>query len=144
MDIQDFVKTEINSSELATAKSSVVAAEFATLDCQAQDALQLAGETIQKLEDVIFNLEKEKNLILCLLTKDHPSMICPHVKHESGWDHQDGWVLYINLNSGQVSFHIDDHIKSLVSKTTTLAKFNVWDGHDLETKWKRVIEHILE
>jgi hypothetical protein len=144
MDIQDFSKTKINSSEIASVKRSVVDAEFATLDWQAQDALQLAGETIQRLEEVIFNLEKEKNLILCLLTKDHPSMICPHVKHESGWDHQDGWVLYIHLNSGQVSFHIDDHIKSLVSKTAMPAKFNVWDGHDLDTKWKRVIEHILE
>lgn len=77
----------------------------------------------------------ERNALVCLLSKVFPSVLGRHPMDEE-WE--DDWrnIVFINLPTGQASWHIHDselsNFRHLYMSTTK------WDGHTTEEKYKRV------
>lgn len=104
-----------------------------------------AAEGYDKREARITELTKEKNgayternRVVALLAKAYPSSLernPTEIEVKDGW----GWIVYIELPSGQVSWHIiDDELPRFSHvKRESGAK---WDGHTTEEKYKRVEE----
>jgi hypothetical protein len=86
------------------------------------------------------NLRAERIILIACLSKEFPAILAHHTPDESGADYDWGWVVYIELPSGQVSFHIGesrgwfDHL--------AVANIPVWDGHNSEQKWGRVTAYL--
>lgn len=83
------------------------------------------------------NLIMERAIIISLLTYFVPAVLSPRVTDESGWDRGEGWVVYLSLPTGQVSWHIRDDHKSWFDHLKVV-NINPWDGHDTEEKWNRI------
>lgn len=143
MDIQDIVVSRIPRHEIEKATTFISEALEMCEDEESKEALEYTLEIVNKMSECMYNLNWEKNLLVCLVSKCHKSLLSPHQKHEDGWDPSDGWLVYSHLSSGQVSFHIDHESKQLLTNEMTVTRSPVWDGHDLSEKWKRIIKHIV-
>jgi hypothetical protein len=56
------------------------------------------------------------------------------------WDNEWHNCVYIDLPTGQVSWHYHDKLKGLFRDLDTYRK--EWDGHDSDTKYKRIKEYL--
>lgn len=98
------------------------------------------SEMEERLRTQRENLKRERVILLAVLSKLFPSMLAHHSPDESGSDYDWGYVVYIQLPTGQVSFHIGEsrqwfeHVK--------LSNIPVWDGHDSDVKWQRVVDFL--
>lgn len=74
-----------------------------------------------------------------LLTKSYPSAISAAVPSASGFDRELDWFVYVNLPTGQVSWHVKHEFRGMFSHLIALP-ISPWDGHDQEEKWKRITQ----
>jgi hypothetical protein len=88
------------------------------------------------------NLEAERLILISMLTRCFPSLIRSHDPDESGVDTSFGWVIFIALPTGQVSFHVPEESRKSWFSHVGVARLPVWDKHDAEEKWHRVTEFI--
>lgn len=142
MDIQDIVLKRVPQSDIDRAKNILADAACMSEDQSMKDSLSDVLEMLSSISESMYNLEWEKNLLVCLLALEKNSVLSPHRKHEQGWDPEDGWLVYVELETGQVSFHITRDLKLLLSSSVKVSNIPVWDGHDLNEKWKRILKHI--
>jgi hypothetical protein len=54
----------------------------------------------------------ERNMLVCALSKIYPSLLGRHPSDQE-WDDDWRWIVYVNLPTGQVSWHIHDSELSL-------------------------------
>lgn len=103
------------------------------MDTKERDILVLQAR-VTALEEQKNGAYSERNKLVCLLSKVFESSIETH----DGEEWEDDWrhVVFINLPTGQASWHIHDselpmfeHLESTGMK---------WDGHTTEEKYKRV------
>lgn len=75
----------------------------------------------------------ERNKLVALLSKTYPASIEKH----DGADWEDDWrnVIFIELPTGQVSWHIHDSELYLFDHLTSRGL--KWDGHTTEEKYER-------
>lgn len=79
----------------------------------------------------------ERNALVAALSKLFPASLERHPEHEE-WLDDWRWVVFINLPTGQVSWHIHD---SEVHQFTHLdSGQRTWDGHTTEQKYKRLAQ----
>lgn len=91
------------------------------------------------------NLRSERNIMVAMLAKVYPSTLAYHTADENGddgGDSCDGYVCYVLLPTGQISFHIGTESRSTWFEHVQLSNIPVWDGHDTELKWKRIVDFI--
>ena len=93
---------------------------------------------VEDLSNKLENTKREKDILVAILAKEFPSVLAPHTSDESGWDRGWGWVCYLKLPTGQVSWHIDDTSKAWFSHLS-ISNVPVWDGHDSTEKMKRIV-----
>ena len=104
--------------------------------CTMTDAEKLA-RCEQELHEVQNAIYSERNKLVALLSCLFPSGFSLDESQDVGWR----YVVYIDLPSGQVSFHIPDAEFDELFKD--LPKYaGQWDGHDSTTKWERVAEFV--
>lgn len=90
---------------------------------------------LQQQKDLAYS-ERDKMLALFCRLAIASGITAGLGKHIGGeWD--DDWrnIVFIDLPSGQISFHIHDSELPLFDSLPEYA--GEWDGHDTETKWER-------
>ena len=88
------------------------------------------------------NLKQEQIIIVSLLSTLFPSVIAYRTADEGGDDggrSYNGYVVYMDLPTGQVSFHVGEDSRGSWFEHLKLANIPVWDGHTKETKWERIV-----
>ncbi len=84
---------------------------------------------------------EERNLLVCALSKLFPSCLGQHTEQEMlkrGWDKNWGWVVYIELPTGQASWHIRTDELELFEHLEVCGSSYVYDGHTTEEKYRRL------
>lgn len=81
----------------------------------------------------------ERNKLVAAISKLFPASLERHGESDKTWEDDWRWIVFIDLPSGQVSWHIHD---------SELAQFNhlkrggvggrTWDGHTTEEKYARL------
>lgn len=94
-----------------------------------------------KLESEKISAYRERNIVVAILSRSFPSYLSEHAEDESGWDQRKGWVVYIELPTGQVSWHVERDELAWFSHLA-VADRSPWDGHNEELKWTRVSEYM--
>ena len=91
------------------------------------------------------NLFNERNILVAMLAKIYPSVLAYHSADERGNDggqSYDGFVCYVELPTGQISFHIGEDSRSSWFEHVQISNIPVWDRHDTDTKWDRVVKFL--
>lgn len=78
---------------------------------------------------------RERNLLVSLLARIYPSGI--RATEIEGWEPEWNNCVYIDLPTGQVSYHYHDSEKSLFSELPAYTK--PYDGHDKDTANDRIL-----
>lgn len=78
----------------------------------------------------------ERNQLVRALSKLFPSWTSRHPEEDENWDKDWRWIVFIQLPTGQVSWHIHDSEYTMFSSLPT--KENCWDGHSTEEKYERL------
>lgn len=80
---------------------------------------------------------KERNALVCLLSKIEPSYLARHLDSDTGWDEDWRWIVFICLPDGQqVCWHIHDSERADFNHLEV--EDNNWDGHTTEQKYERI------
>jgi hypothetical protein len=110
------------------------------------EAIELQTKPFSEALEAFRNSEKakneaytERNKLVCLLSKVFPAWLERHPVTDKDWEHDWRNIVFIQLPTGQASWHIHDsearwfdHLKMDFSK-------NSWDGHTTEEKYRRVM-----
>lgn len=127
-------------AELAAAKA----------ECEGQYKITLIKEEcgVQYLTErdaalaKLAEMEKQKNMVyherdqlVAALAKQFPASLERHPEHET-WDDDWRWIIFIDLPTGQVSWHIHDSELLLFSHVPRRGWR--WDGHSTEEKYRRL------
>jgi len=100
-------------------------------------SLDFFKQTLEKLEgkDLAY---WERNQLVALITTLLPSYLAKHPEDDKSWERDWMNIVYINLPTGQISYHIHD--SELKYFTHLKYKKNEWDGHDNPEKYKRIYD----
>lgn len=90
-------------------------------------------------EDLVLQKDRayaERNQLVAALSKVFPSYLAQHPAEDRDWE--DDWrtIVFIDLPTGQVSWHIHEAEKPLFAHLET--QENRWDGHGEELKRHRL------
>lgn len=92
------------------------------------------GQSAWKDKTVLDGVYRERNQVVAALAKCFPSGIAKTAIE--GWDEAWHNCVYIELPTGQVSWHYHDREEELFAGLTSYDK--PWDGHDTEEKYRRL------
>lgn len=79
---------------------------------------------------------RERNLLVAFMSKVFPSHLARHDDADETWDDEWRNIVYIQLPTGQVSWHIHD--EELPNFAHLEVRENDWDGHTSEEKYARL------
>lgn len=81
----------------------------------------------------------ERDRVVAALTKMFPtfSFLARHPDSDTEWEDDWRWIVFINMEKGQVSWHIHDDELSLF-KHLDRRDGEHWDGHTAEEKYARL------
>lgn len=85
---------------------------------------------------------KERNALVCLLSKVFRSWLARHDETDSTWEDDWRWIVFIDLPTGQCTWHIhDSELENFAHLPVNgMNDGKVWDGHTTEEKYKRVAD----
>lgn len=98
---------------------------------------EIKDARIAELESQKNQAYSERNLLVAALSKVFPSSLERHSEEDSEWENDWRWIVFIDLPSGQASWHIHDSEYELFSHLPVKAG-RVWDGHSTEEKYARL------
>lgn len=82
----------------------------------------------------------ERDRLVAALSKVFPSWLKRHPESDKDWEDDWRWIVFIQLPTGQTSWHIHDselgwfdHCLRLKDRSS-----NLWDGHTTEEKYERL------
>ena len=80
---------------------------------------------------------RERDQLVCALSKLFPSSLERHPDTDTTWENDWRWIVFINLPTGQATWHIHDSELGLFGhlQRCTGAK---WDGHTTPQKYERI------
>lgn len=107
---------------------------FARAVQQAVEAERERCATVEKLKDAAY---RERDQLVCALSKLYPAGLERHPDSDTTWDNDWRWIVFIELPSGQATWHIHD---SELDMFDHLSRFKgyVWDGHSTLEKYARL------
>ena len=125
---------------------------------QSESALAEEREKVKRLVDALYNENKraamteqqvlglqaqkniaysERNKLVAALSKFFPASLERHPDDDKDWENDWRWIVFINLPTGQVSWHLHDselqqfeHLPRIVGRK--------WDGHTTDEKYARL------
>lgn len=80
---------------------------------------------------------EERAKIVSLLSRIYPAWIAAHDPLDASWDSQWRTIVFVDLPTGQVSWHMHDNDVGFFAHLTQGTKS--WDGHTTEEKYNRVL-----
>lgn len=91
-------------------------------------------KTKEDIKKELWNVYKERNQLVLLLTKIYPSHLSKHI----GKDWEDDWrnIVCVHTPKGQATWHIHDS-ELVLFKGLFFCKDH-WDGHTTNNKYKRL------
>lgn len=97
-------------------------------------------ERIADLEAQKDGAYRERDLLVAHLSSLFPSSLERHPESDTEWEDDWRWIVFIDLPTGSVSWHIHDselhefdHLPQLDGRE--------WDGHTTEEKYERLRRH---
>jgi hypothetical protein len=96
-------------------------------------ALKAANEEMLAAKDGAYH---ERDMVVAALSKCFPSHLSRHSDEDTAWEDDWRWIVYIELPTGQASWHIHDSEFDLFNHLEV--RPNNWDGHNTERKYKRL------
>lgn len=78
----------------------------------------------------------ERNKLVCALSKLFPASMGKHDENDTTWQREWMNIVYIQLPTGQVSWHIHEDLLPLFAHLEN--KSIKWDGHSTEEKYERL------
>lgn len=84
---------------------------------------------------------EERNRLLALLAAFYPCSLERHPDEDQEWEDDWRWIVFLDLEGGQASWHIHDSHLRLFAHVPRL-QGRVWDGHSTQDKYIRVEETI--
>lgn len=100
---------------------------------------------LRRQNDVMENLRVakdgaylERNKLVCALSKLFPAWLGRHDENDKNWGKEWLNIVYIQLPTGQVSWHIHEDILPLFAHLE-LDLSKQWDGHSTEEKYERLL-----
>ncbi len=123
--VPDCEITEANAAFIATAR-------------EAMPRLMTEVEHLTQQKDGAYS---ERNQLVGFISKLFPASLERHEPSDDSWDDDWRWVVYIDLPTGQVSWHIHD---SELPNFSHLPQHQGrrWDGHTVAEKYARLNNHI--
>ncbi len=94
-------------------------------------------EEIYQLKREKNNAYSERNKLVAALSKLFPASLETHPESDLTWENDWRWIVFINLPTGQVSWHIHDSELPQFSHLYRICG-RVWDGHTTEEKYARL------
>lgn len=91
---------------------------------------------ITDLEDQKDAAYEERNRLVAALTKRFPAYLARHPEYDESWEDDWRWIVFVDLPTGQVSWHIHDSERHRFAHLRVDA--NRWDGHTTEEKYQRL------
>jgi len=101
-----------------------------------QALLDVRRETIEEEKESKDGAYRERDMLVCALTKMLPAYLARHDDSDKEWEDDWRWIVYIDLPTGQVSWHIHDSERGMFDHLQV--KENRWDGHSTERKYERL------
>lgn len=85
---------------------------------------------------------KERNALVCLLSKLYPSWLERHNEADLTWEDDWRWIVFMQLPTGQATWHIHDSEFALFDHLPVNKdkEGHGWDGHTTEEKYQRISE----
>ena len=80
---------------------------------------------------------KERDALVCALSKLFRSWLSRHPSTDTTWDNDWRWIVFVQLPTGQATWHIHDSELPMFAHLQVV-KGNVWDGHTTEEKYRRL------
>lgn len=107
------------------------------LERELMDINNKQGAEIKALRKQKDGAYTERNQCVALLAKCFPSWLERHDENDKEWE--DDWrnIVFIDLPTGQASWHIHDSEMSLFEGLARLS-IHSWDGHTTEEKYARM------
>lgn len=99
----------------------------------AQEDMRRKFEAEKKSKDEAY---RERNMLVCALTKLFPAYLARHDEKDMGWERDWMWIVYIDLPTGQVSWHLHDSDVAMFRHLKV--QENKWDGHNTQRKYEHV------
>ena len=94
-------------------------------------------EKIAALEAAKNGAYSERNKLVAAMSKLFPASLERHPSDDKSWEDDWRWIVFIDLPSGQASWHLHDselpqfaHLKREVGRK--------WDGHTNDEKYERL------
>ena len=106
---------------------------------EARENITLAFDIELELEKIYQDKQqayRERNKLVCALSKIFPAHLCHHETDDETWDPEWMWIVRIDLPTGQASWHLKRG--ELKDFKHLEIKDNDWDGHDTEEKYRRL------
>jgi len=79
----------------------------------------------------------ERNRLVALLASLYPSSLERHPEEDETWEDDWRWIVFIDVPTGQASWHIHDSELCLFDHVVRF-KGMQWDGHTTEQKYDRL------
>ena len=90
----------------------------------------------QAFEEAKNNAYRERDMLVCALSKLFPSYLARHDESDTSWEDEWRWIVFIDLPTWQVSWHIHDSERDMFNHLEV--KENNWDGHSTDEKYRRL------
>jgi hypothetical protein len=127
--------THEQGSEPEAAAVELTARRGEFLEAAANLAIPLALE-VRRLREQKDGAYKERDALVCALSKLFPSWLARHPDSDTSWDKDWRWIVFVQLPTGQASWHIHDSERSMFDHLAVGE--NCWDGHNNERKYERL------
>ncbi len=79
----------------------------------------------------------ERNRLVAVLAALYPSSLERHPDEDTTWESDWRWIVFVDLPTGQATWHIHDSHLPLFDHVPSFAG-RKWDGHNTEAKYKRI------
>ena len=79
----------------------------------------------------------ERNRLVALIASLYPSSLERHDDADKSWEDDWRWIVFIDLPTGQASWHIHDSHLPMFDHVPRFAG-RKWDGHTTEEKYARI------
>lgn len=89
-------------------------------------------------KDLAYN---ERNKCVALIASLFPSSLERHPEEDASWEDDWRWIVFVDLPTGQVSWHIHDSELALFDHVPRI-QGRIWDGHTTEEKYDRLLRAI--
>jgi hypothetical protein len=80
---------------------------------------------------------RERDSLVCAFSKVFPSWLARHPESDTEWDDEWRWIVFVQLPTGQASWHIHDSERPWFDHLEVRADGG-WDGHTTEEKYRRL------